>query len=267
MDSIALVGASGILGMLVRDQLETRGRRVIAIERGDARDPAAIARAGAGTIIDCAGASVAIAPGHGWRGYRAVDTPIGLAVAEAARRTGAHMIYVAAHHAPAQRGTPYIAAHERVALAMRDISGCVVRATGFFAAFAALLQLARRGWLVDVGDGHTHTNPIDERDLAELIVDRALAADGPRELVAGGPDVLTRRELYELIAKRAGRRVRIVGVPVWLARIGSALATPLHPRIAQFGRFACGLAVDDVIAPSMGTRRFDTYLASVAAAA
>jgi hypothetical protein len=237
---------------------------VIAIERGDARDPAAIARAGAGTIIDCAGASVAIALGHGWRGYRAVDTPIGLAVALAARRTGAHMIYVAAHHAPAQRRTPYIAAHERVIAAMRDVSGCVVRATGFFAAFAALLQLARRGWLVDVGDGHTRTNPIDERDLAELVVDRALAADGPRELVAGGPDVLSRRELYELIAARAGRRVRIVGVPDWL---GSALATPLHPRIAQFGRFACGLGVEDVIAPVTGTRRFDTYLAGIAAAA
>jgi hypothetical protein len=54
-----------------------------------------------------------------------------------------------------------------------------------------------------------------------------------------------------------------INVPVWLARIGTALVAPLHPRIAQFGRFACGLARHDVIADAVGTRRLDAYLSAM----
>jgi uncharacterized protein YbjT (DUF2867 family) len=113
--------------------------------------------------------------------------------------------------------------------------------------------------LFDVGSGRARTNPIDERDLAEVVVDCA-TTDGPREVAAGGPDVMTRRELLGLVAAAAGRRVRVVAAPVWLARFGSVMLRPLHPRIAQLTAFACGLGANDVIAPVLGTRRLADYL-------
>ena len=174
------------------------------------------------------------------------------------------MVYVGTHFAAAQRGTPYVTAHERVVEAMRAIDGCVVRATGFFSVFLSFLPMARRGFLLDVGTGQTRTNPIDERDLAAVVADAALDPRGPRELAAGGPDVMTRREIYEQVAALVQRRVRIVGIPTWIARIGATMLRPLHPRIAQFAAFACGLARHDVIAPVLGTRRFADY-ATVAA--
>ena len=277
--TVALLGAGGALGSLVRAQLEARGSRVRAIPRASARDAAAIAAAldgvpaASAAIVDCAGASTALAFGRGWRGFGAVDTPIGLAAAAAARRTGARIIYVATHFAAAQRATPYVAAHERVVDAIRDLPGCAIRATGFFSAFGGLVDLARRGVRVDVGRGAARTNPIDDRDLAELVADRALAAHAPGaplvELAAGGPDVLTRREIFERIiaaagavaGAAAGRRVRLVRMPVWLALAGAALLSPLHPRIAQFGRFACGLGRHDVVAPVAGARHLADYLA------
>jgi uncharacterized protein YbjT (DUF2867 family) len=261
--NMVVLGAGGTLGRLVRAELVTRGHRVVAIPRGEARDPAAIARSAPGVIVDCAGASTALALGKGWRGFRAVDTPIGLAAVEAARRCGARMVYVGTHYAAAQRGTPYVTAHERVVEAMRAVDGCVVRATGFFSVFLSFLPMAQRGFLLDVGTGRARTNPIDERDLADVVVDAALG-DGPRVLAAGGPDVMTRREIYEQVASLVQRRVRIVGIPTWIARIGAMLLRPLHPRIAQFAAFACGLARHDVIAPVLGTRRFADY-ATVAA--
>ncbi|MGE5186960.1 MAG: SDR family oxidoreductase, partial [Acidobacteriota bacterium] len=163
---VAVLGARGTLGKLVCSRLAERGHRVIVQPRGEPIDKA-------DAIVHCAGASVALGLGHGWHGYRAVDVPIGLAAVAAARRHGARLVYVAAHHAPALRGCAYIAAHERVAEAMRDVDGCVVRATGFFAVFASLLAMARRGWLVDVGDGRARTNPIGERDLAAIVADAA----------------------------------------------------------------------------------------------
>ncbi len=248
-----MLGGNGTLGRLVRDELAARGHRAIAQPRGEPIGAAPL-------IVNCAGASVQMALGHGWRGYGAVDVPVGLAAAEAARRSGARLVYVAAHHEPALRGCAYVAAHERVAAAMRDIDSCVVRATGFYSAFGALLAMARRGWLADVGDGRARTNPIDERDLAEIVVDAALG--DAREVSAGGPEVMTRGELFEQIAAAAGRRVRIVRVPVWLARAGGVLARVVHPRIGQFAQFATLLARHDSIAPTLGKRRLADYLAA-----
>jgi uncharacterized protein YbjT (DUF2867 family) len=250
---VLILGARGTLGNLVDAELTSRGHRVIAHRRGQPLERADV-------IVNCAGASVAMGLGHGWRGYRAVDIPIGLAAVDHARATGARLVYVAAHHTPALRRCAYVDAHEQVAEAMRDVDGTVVRATGFYAVFASLLSLARHGWLVDVGAGRARTNPISERDLAAIVADAA--AGGPRELAAGGPEVLTRRELFEQIAAAANRKVRIVRAPVWLARTGSAMLSLVHPRIGQFAQFAARLATNDTIAPQLGTTRLADYLAA-----
>ncbi|MGE5181425.1 MAG: hypothetical protein ACM31C_05165, partial [Acidobacteriota bacterium] len=82
-----------------------------------------------------------------------------------------------------------------------------------------------------------------------------------REVAAGGPEVMTRRELFEQVAAAARRRVRVVRVPVWLARAGNLPLRLVHPRIAQFAQFATLLATHDSIAPALGTQRLADYLA------
>lgn len=244
---VLVVGKGGGLGRLVCAELEARGHRIVAEAPN--------------IVINCAGASVALALGKGWRGYRGVDVPIGLRAIETAKCHGAKLVYVGVHHPPALRETPYVDAHERVVEAMRDIDGCVVRATGFFSAFASFLPMAKRGFLLDVGDGSARTNPICEHDLGEIVVDVALGGDGPREVSAGGPDIMSRREIMELVAAQVNRRVRVIGMPVWLGRVGAFALRGLHPRIGQFAQFAVGLARNDVIAPSLGTTRLADYLA------
>lgn len=260
--AIVVLGGTGNLGKLVTAELQRRGETVRAMGRrdGDARDPAVVTRAaeGASAIVDCAGASVAMSLGHGWRGYRAVDTPIGFAAIEAAKRTRARLVYVGVAHAPELAYCTYIDAHERVAAAMGDIDGVVIRPTGLFSAYASLLPLARRGLLVDLGKGHTRTNPIDDGEVAAIIAD-AVRADGPREIACGGPEVMTRREIFEAVAASAGQR-KVRGFPVWLARINAALLRLVHPRIGQFMQFAVGLAEHGVVAPVMGTKRFADHL-------
>ena len=262
MDTL-LVGARGGLGTLIAAQLASRGHTMRTVTREVARDPEALAEAarGAGAIINCAGASVAMGFGHGWRGYRAVDTPIGLAAVHAAKQHDLRLVYVGVAHPPELASCAYVDAHERVVAAMRDIDGVVVRATGFYSAYAALLPMARRGFLMDIGAGTTRTNPIDERDLAEIVVEQ-LAGDGPRELSAGGPEVMTRAEIFDRVAQLANRKVRMWRLPTWLAGINAAMFRVVHPRMGQFAKFAVLLAKYDAIAPSVGTRRFDDYLAA-----
>jgi uncharacterized protein YbjT (DUF2867 family) len=261
---VLLLGAGGNLGRLVRGELERRGHDVATIDRACYRDSSALATAArpCGAIVNCAGASVALARGRGWRGYRAVDTPIGLATVAAARATGVRLVYVGAHVGHASiRHTWYVDAHERVAAAMSGVDGVVVRATGFYSAFGALVELARRGTLVDVGRGNARTNPIGDRDLAAIVAE-AVAGPGPREIAAGGPDVLTRRDIFDAIAAAAAddKRARVVRVPRWLGAAGATLLCAVHPRMGQFARFAARLAAHDMIAPRLGTRTFAAYL-------
>lgn len=265
-----VLGGGGALGRLVCEQVTARGHRAIPLGRrdGDLRDPDVIARSGASLIINCAGASVAMALGRGWRGYRAVDVPIGLAAVEAARRTRARLIYVSAHHNEHIRRTPYIGAHERVAEAMADVDGAVVRPTGFFSAItSAFLPMARRGRMFDVGSGRARTNPICERDLAEIIVDVALGGDGPRDVSVGGPEVMSRREMIERIASAAGYQAKVTAVPIAVAKLNAALLRLLHPRMGQFMQFAVGLAQHDLVAPACGTTKLADYVAALVAGA
>jgi uncharacterized protein YbjT (DUF2867 family) len=256
---VLVVGANGTVGRLVCDVLASRGHEVREHVRQTDR-PLAEAARDVEAIVNCAGASVALGLGHGWRGYRAVDVPIGLACVAAARQTGARLVYVGVNYPPALRHTAYVDAHERVAAAMREVDGVIVRATGLYSAFAALLPLARRGILVDVGNGRARTNPIDERDLAHVVA--GAIGGGPRELAVGGPQVLTRREIFACVAAATGRRVRIVRVPRWVAWAGGPVLRACHPRIGQFAQFATGLAIHDGLAPPVGHTTLQAYLAA-----
>ena len=198
--------------------------------------------------------------GHGWRGYRAVDVPIGRACVAAARATGARLVYLGTFHPRELAATPYVAAHEQVAREVVAIGGSVVRPTGIFATLAELRAFARRGVLPDITSRPgTTTNPIAEQDVARVIAD-AIAAQPGEVIDCGGPEVMTRREMFEQIAASVPGRVRIIGAPVWLARLGGLALSLVHPRIGQFVRFATGLARYNTVAPVRGSITLASYV-------
>ncbi len=266
---VLVLGARGGLGRLVCEELAARGHRTRTVTRGEAHDAAALVRAAAGAaaIVNCAGASVALGLGHGWRGYRAVDTPIGLAAAAAARRAPARLVYVAVHHAPELARTAYVDAHERVVAAMRDLDGVVVRATGFFSAYAALLPLARRGILADIGDGRAHEpdprarSGGDRRRVrrrrrpARARGGRAGDLDPRRDLRAGGR---ARRAAGEACPDRAA-----AGVARGRERRRAARGPPAHGPVRAVRRRP---RAPRVIAPALGTRTLASYLDALEAA-
>ena len=211
-------------------------------------------------IVNCAGASVTLGFGRGWRGYGAVDVPIGLAAVEA-RATGARGVRRRAARA-AQAATAYVAATSaswRRCARCRAPRSC---ATGFYAAFAALLPMARRGRLIDVGDGRSRTNPI-ESATSPRVAGAALkeSHNGVRRR-GGWARGVHRREVFELVAAHAGRRVKVPKCPA-----GRRVRRARAPRGASADRsvraVAAALAVADNVAPVLGTRRLADYLAAL----
>ncbi len=290
--TIAIAGGTGALGRRVVARALTAGWAVRLLTRDPARVPAAvrdrvtpvvgdgrdraIARAlidGVDAVFSCAGASVAVGLGHGWRGFGAVDPVINGALIDAARRAPARprFVYVGVFHAPAMRRLAYVDAHERVAAALAGsgLPSTVVRPTGFFSAIVpTYLAMARRGRVPEIGDGRARTNPIDDDDLADVcwqaIVDDRAAAT----LDVGGPEVMARHRFIELAGAALGRDVDARRLPPWLARAGSAGLRLVHPRMGQGGAFVAAIATHDLIAPAHGSRRLaDAFAAAAAAAA
>jgi uncharacterized protein YbjT (DUF2867 family) len=290
MPVLALAGATGALGsrvavraldagmtlrVLARDagRLPPSLRRPgVAVVPGDARDRRvadALVR-DADIVFSCAGASVQLGLGHGWRGYRAIDTAANTALIAAARAAGRpRFVYVSVFHTPAMRRLAYVDAHERVAAALGSagLPHAVVRPTGFHSAIATYVALARRGALPEIGDGSARTNPIADDDLADVCLEAIASRDPALSIDAGGPDVITRRHIGELAFAALGRPPRFRTVPPWLARVGAGALRPVHPRIAQFASFVAAISTRDLVAPALGHSRLADAFAAAARAA
>lgn len=82
-----------------------------------------------------------------------------------------------------------------------------------------------------VGSGRARANPIDDRDLAEVIANTFTEPPGLVEV--GGPEVLTRREMWRAEWAARGQRGWLVPVPAFLARIHVPLAPPHGTRTLE----------------------------------
>ena len=154
-------------------------------------------------------------------------------------------------------------AHERV-VADLEASGldyAVVRPSGYFSDMGAVLDMAKRGRVLLVGDGTNRFNPIHGRDLAEVCVD---AAEGEaREVEAGGPDVLTQREVAELAFDVLGKPVKVTVVPLWLARGLARFIGVLNRQFGDLAEFIVTAGEVDAIAPVRGKTTLRSYFRSI----
>jgi uncharacterized protein YbjT (DUF2867 family) len=285
--TILVAGASGALGRRVARLLAAGGWRVRAMARDAARlaplgdaaaetaivprlTPRALAGAldGVDAVFSCLGANVLPDPRLGWRGFRAVDRDLNrMLVAAAVAARVEKLTYVSVYHTDALRGLGYIRAHEDVVDAMRSsgLAWSVVRPTGFYSAIGSFVGMARRGRLPGFGRPDARTNPIHDDDLAAVC---AAAVDGDAtEIAAGGPEVLTRRQMAELAFAAVGRPPRLLPLPSWLMRAAAFAMYPFLPRVADLMAFFNAIGGVDLVAPAHGTRTLGAYFRDVAAAA
>jgi uncharacterized protein YbjT (DUF2867 family) len=150
-------------------------------------------------------------------------------------------------------------AHERV-VADIEASGldhAIVRPSGYFSDMGAVLDMAKRGRVLLVGDGSNNFNPIHGRDLAEVCVN---AAEGEaREVEAGGPDVLTQRQVAELAFDVLGKPVKVTVVPLWLARGLARFIGVLNRQFGDLAEFIVTAGEVDAVGPARGKTTLRSY--------
>ena len=167
-------------------------------------------------------------------------------IAKAAAAAGARMVHVSAIGADEKSASRYArakAAGEKAVMAAVP-SATILRPSVVFGPedqftnrFAALARLSPV--LPLIGGGETRMQPVYVGDVATAVAD---AVDGKTKAGAiyelGGPEVLTMREIMEVICKIAGRNPALLSLPFGLAK--------LQAMFLQFAPGALKLTPDQV---------------------
>jgi len=279
MARILVAGATGHLGQHIVTELKRQNHWVRALTRNPIR-PFDLAdevvggnlnrigtlHAACGDIdivISAAGSSVAPSISKKEPEYFTVDYWGNRNLLKVAGTSGVkRFIYISVFNTPALQHLDYVRAHTRFAdeLASSGLSYAIIQPTGFFSAFDAILDLARSGIAPLIGNGQARTNPIHQKDLAKVCIEAIESSNG--RISVGGPEVFTRKKIFELAFEALGKKPRFIKVPGMMISAQKRLVSIFDPRLAQLTSFLQAVSEVDVIAPTFGTHRLEDYFAS-----
>jgi uncharacterized protein YbjT (DUF2867 family) len=260
--TVLLIGATGLLGSVIAEELAARGEPMRALVRsgkrvarlrelevelvvGDLLDPRALQRA-----LQDVRVVVTTAQGDPLsrkKPMRLIDgTGNQLLITTARALHVERFVFISALKADmGAASVPQLAykyAAEQ-ALQASQMDFTIIRPSSFqetfgdgFAPFKRIIERAGIG--LTLGSGRGMHSFVAIRDLARATV---LALDHPEALnqivPVGGPEDLNYRMAYQRIARVTGRRIKVVPIPRPLLSIGGLLAAPFLPELRGFFAF------------------------------
>lgn len=283
MKRILVAGASGRLGQIVVQQLKNADHHVRVLCRSkerwersnisadeiviaDLMDPETLNQCGQNidAVISCAGASMDVKRLSDRLTFNEVDYRGNKHLLEASKRSGVKkFIYVSVAGAEKFPKSEYCAAHHRFEqeLLRSGLEHTIIKPTGFFYFFREMLSMAKKGRGIVFGDGSARTNPIHEEDVAGACID---AVNGTvREIIAGGPEIFTRKQIVELAFASAGTVPKITTVSPRLFAAATFPMKFINPRIHALLEFGSAVSTHDVIFEPYGKRTLAEYFRTI----
>ncbi len=249
---VTVFGGSGFVGRHVVRTLVKRGYRIrVAVRRPDLagfllpygyvgqislvqanlRYRQSVDRAveGASFVVNCVG----ILFESGRNSFSAVQDFGGRAVAEAARAVDAKLVHISAIGAEQNSQSSYASSKGRAEAAILSIvpDSVIMRPSivfgpedSFFNKFAGMAKMFPA--LPLIGGGKTKFQPVYVEDVAQAV---ALGVDGVipggRVYELGGPEILTFREILELVLRTTSRKRALVSLPFPIASLMGSVAS------------------------------------------
>lgn len=279
MTNVLLFGGTGNLGKAVAAELIKQGYAVTAAVRNEAKaaelktivSRIAVADAtrsaslkgicvGIDVVISALGKSVS--PNDRSKpSFSDVDLNANSAIlAEAVKSGVKKFVYVSALHAEKYPHLEYFRVHHQFSERLKGsgIDYSILKPPALFSAFIDLLDMAAKGRLAVFGKGDKLTNPIYEGDLAKICVD---AIHRPASIVeAGGQEVLSRRQINELIQKAVDPQKKVRSIPAGLIKallpVMRLFSKNLYDKLAFF----LEVMRHDTLAPGVGETRLEDYI-------
>jgi uncharacterized protein YbjT (DUF2867 family) len=123
-------------------------------------------------------------------------------------------VYVSAFHSEQYQHLEYFRVHHCFSelLMGSGINYSIIKPNAIFSGFLDMIDLAKKGQLVNIGEGDKKTNPVYEGDLAKECVDAIYGNNVIKEV--GGVAIYTRKQLLELIQKEVNPTKRLINIPL-----------------------------------------------------
>jgi uncharacterized protein YbjT (DUF2867 family) len=169
-------------------------------------------------------------------------------------------IYVSAFHSEKYLHLEYFKVHHDFSelLKKSGIDYSIIKPPAIFSAFIDMIEMAKKGQLVNIGKGDKKTNPIYEGDLAKITVEAINKQNSIFE--AGGKTIYTRKKLNEIVQNEVDSQKNIRTVPLGLFKVTLPIIKLFSKN--SFDKFAFFIEVmqQDTIAPQVGTMTFEDYV-------
>ncbi|WP_028865960.1 SDR family oxidoreductase [Psychromonas aquimarina] len=277
---ILIAGSTGYLGLHIVKQLHTEQVEFKALVRNKAKLVSLGIREnqiieaqvtkpdelngicnGVDVVISCLG----ITRQRDGLGYIDVDYQANLNLLQEAERAGvSKFIYVSAFNAGKYSNVRLLKAKESFAQHLLDsdkLIPCVIRPNGFFSDLEEVYQAAKTGRVYLFGTGEVKMNPIHGEDLARFCLE---AIDsGERELEAGGPEVLSGKDIAKLAFFVQNKQEQTTCLPDWLQSLALSVVKRLPEKWGGPAEFFLTVMGQDAIAPRYGTHKLGDYFSEL----
>jgi uncharacterized protein YbjT (DUF2867 family) len=276
---VILFGATGNLGREIAKELVRRGYELTAVVRSKAKANVLTGIAEEIIVAEvCGNAALAqvldqhqlvisalgksVSPmDRSKPGFMEVDYGGNMNILNNAVRAGIKkFVYVSAFHSEKYPQLEYFKAHHDFAeqLKKSGMDYSIIKPTAIFSAFTDMMAWAKKGWLVQAGEGDKKTNPIFEGDLAAVVVDSIGLTNSTVE--AGGKIIYTRRQLNEIIQNEVNPRKKIRILPVGLLKGILPLLRWVDRNAYHKVAFFLEVMQQDTVAPGLGAMSFEHYV-------
>lgn len=193
--------------------------------------------------------------------FKQVDYDANKNILDEAIKTGIKkFVYISAFHSEKYLHLEYFKVHHDFSelLIKSGINYSIIKPPAIFSAFIDMIEMAKKGQLINIGQGDKKTNPIYEGDLAKITVDAINKQNSIIE--AGGKTIYTRKQLNEIVQNEVNNHKKLRTIPIGLIK-GALPIIRLFSK-NTFDKFAFFIEVmqHDTIAPQLGTMTFEDYV-------
>lgn len=279
MKKVLLFGATGNLGKEIAKELIARGYELTAVVRSEAKAKSLSEITHACVVADplrpdtlknifkdqeivVSALGKSVSPNDRSKpSFRDVDFTGNLNILNQAKASGIKkFVYVSAFHAEKYLHLEYFAVHHEFSEKLKHsgIDYSIVKPPAIFSAFLDLIDMARKGQLVNMGAGNKKTNPIYEGDLAHVCVNAIQQANAVIE--AGGKEVYTRKQINEIIQQAVAPNKKVRTVPIGLITFFLPAAKLIDRNLYDKLSFFAEVMQHDTIAPAVGKMTLNEYL-------
>jgi len=173
--------------------------------------------------------------------------------------------FVTISPAKAEQGVPYVPLFQAKFLFEEELkkSGLewlIFRAGGFFRDLAEMAKMADKGSMFIIGKGKYKSNPMDEQELAEIMVEDSLSKSC-QTIEVGGPEDLEWKEVCEACFECFNKKPKLIYVPVWLCKFVANMLKPFSFKYFAMARLLIFTSIVDLTIQKRTKVKFSDYLA------